>query len=258
MTARRFLVVPMMALALGLAACASSGSGTGPGSDAAKDAAHANVQLGVAYIQQGNLALAKEKLERAQKQAPRSAEVHTALAFLNEKLDLPQKAEEQYELATKLAPANADIKNNYAVFLCRNGKVDKAIQQFESAAKDRLYSTPWAALANAAVCLRGAKRGPEAIRYLEEAVKIRPDYAAAVFELADLQLELGAAAAAGKVVDSYLSIGIVSPDVLLVGVRAALARDDKPAAQVYVRRLRRDFPDTTQTKALPQLLGEKG
>jgi type IV pilus assembly protein PilF len=238
-----------------LAGCATSGGGSANDSS---DAARANVKLGIAYIQQNNLALANEKLERALKQAPRSPEVHTALAYLNERLDKPQKAEDEYELATKLAPANSDIKNNYAVFLCRSGKVDKAMLQFDAAAKDRLYSTPWAALTNAGVCLRGARRGPQAVGYLEQAVKIRPDYASAVFELADLQLELGAPVVAGQVVDRYLAIGRVSPDVLLVGVRAALARDDRAAAQVYVRRLRRDFPDADQTKALPPLLGEKG
>lgn len=239
-----------------LAGCVSSGGGGS--SDTIKEAARANVQLGIAYIQQGDLALAKEKLERAQKQAPRSAEVHTALAYLYQRLDRPQQAEAEFEQAMRLAPNSSDIRNNYAVYLCGNGKVDKALQQFDAAAKDRLYSTPWAALTNAAVCLRSAKRAPEAVPYLEQAVTARPDYAAAVFELADLQLELGAPAVAGQVVDRYLGIGLVSPDVLLVGVRAALARNDRTAAQLYARRLRRDFPDTVQTRALPQLLGERG
>jgi len=222
------------------------------------EAARANVQLGVAYMQQGNLALAKDKLDRALKQAPKSVEVHTALAFLYERLEKPQKAEEEYELAMRLGPASSEVRNNYAVYLCRNGKVDKAMAQFELAAKDRLYATPWAALTNAAVCLRSAKRGPDAVRYLDEALRVRPDYASAVFEMADLQLELGAPGLAGEAVDRFLSIGLVSPDVLLAGVRAALAREDRVAAQVYIRRLRRDFPDSVQTRALPQLLGERG
>jgi type IV pilus assembly protein PilF len=248
-------------LSLGLLLAASAIGGVAGAADAVglnPDAARANVQLGVAYMQQGNLALAKEKLDRALKQAPKSVDVHTALAYLYERLEKPQKAEEEYELAMRLAPASSDVRNNYAVYLCRNGKVDKALAQFDVAARDRLYATPWAALTNAAVCLRSAKRGQEAVRYLDEAIRIRPDYAAAVFEQADLQLELGAPGLAGEIVDRFLSIGLVSPDVLLAGVRAALAREDRGAAQVYIRRLRRDFPDSVQTRALPQLLGERG
>lgn len=222
------------------------------------EAARANVQLGVAYMQQGNLALAKEKLERALKQAPKSVDVHVALAYLYERLDKPQKVEEEYELAMRLAPGSSEVRNNYAVYLCRTGKVDKAMVHFDAASKDRLYATPWASMTNAAVCLRSAKRGAEAVRYLDEAIRVRPDYAAAVYELADLQIELGAPGVAGQVVDRYLSIGLVSPDVLLAGVRAALAREDRTAAQPYIRRLRRDFADSPQTQALAQLLNEKG
>ena len=61
-----------------LAGC--GGSPSKPGSNT--DAATYNLQLGVAYLQQGNLAVAKEKLERAYQQNPRDAEVHGALALL--------------------------------------------------------------------------------------------------------------------------------------------------------------------------------
>jgi type IV pilus assembly protein PilF len=245
-------------LAAGLAACVHTIDGVVGTKTSDKDAAHANVQLGVAYMQQGQMALAKEKLERAAKQAPNSVEVHTSLAFLYERLDHPAQAEAEYERALRISPGNSDVANNYAVYLCRTGKVDKALKNFDMAAKDRLYSTPWAALTNAAVCLRSVQRAPEAVNYLERALQQRPNYSNAVFELADLQLELGSPGVAGQVVDRYLAMGIASPDVLLVGVRAALARDDRPAAQVYARRLRRDFAESVQTKALPQLLGDRG
>ena len=96
------------------------------------------------------------------------------------------------------------------------------------------------------------------MKYLDQAIAVQPNFAPAVFELADLQLELGSPVIAGQVVDHYLAIGLASPDVLLVGLRAALARDDRPVVQSYARRLRKEYPDSVQTKALPQLLGERG
>lgn len=248
------LLAALTALAAGCASAPKAEFKAG----SSKDAAHANVQLGVAYMQQGQLAIAKEKLERAETQDPQSFEVHTALASLYQRLEQPEKADRQYQQALRLSPGNPDIANNYAVYLCQNHKVDQALQQFDSASKNRLYTTPWAALTNAGVCLRSAKRGPEAVKYLEQALNTRPDYVPAVFELADLQLELNAPAAATHVVDLYLALGRVSPDVLLVGLRAALARGDRQAADGFARRLRRDFPDSVQTRALPQLLGDRG
>jgi type IV pilus assembly protein PilF len=246
-------VIASAVLALTLSACASNSTQpAAPG----RDAAHANVQLGVAYMQQGQLALAKEKLERAAKQDPRSAEVHSALAYLNERLDRPDAADAEYRLALRLSPNNSEVGNNYAVFLCRNGKVDTALKQFDLAARDRLYTTPWAALTNAGVCLRSANRGGEAVRLLEQAIALRPQYTPAVFELADLQLELGSPGVAGLVVDRYLALGLTAPDVLLLGVRAALARDERPAAQTLARRLRREFANSEQAKSLTALLGD--
>jgi type IV pilus assembly protein PilF len=245
------LVALSIALAA-LAACVTTGDLQRPKSD--KDAAVANVKLGVAYMQQGNLALAKDKLERAEKQDPKNLEAHTSLAFLYEKLNKPEDAEKQYQAALHLSPGSADVSNNYAVFLCRSGKVDAAIKLFDSAAQDKLYSTPWAAYTNAAVCLRANKRGAEAVPYLEHAISLRPNYAPAVLELGDLQLELGHPDLAQNAVDRHLSMGLSTPEVLLIGVRAAIVRGDRVAADGYARRLRRDFPNSAQTRVLPQLL----
>jgi type IV pilus assembly protein PilF len=246
--------VLLVGFTLALAGCVSSGSSK----TSDRDAAVANVKLGVAYMQQGQLALAKEKLERAEKQDPRNVDVHTSLAFLYERLNDSKLAESQYRAAMRLSPGNAEVSNNYAVFLCRGGRVDEALEQFDKAAKDPLYRTPWAALTNSAVCLRSAKRSAEAVPYLESALRLRPNYAEAVLELGDAQIDLGKPEAAKLVVDRYLSMGQATPEVLLIGVRSALASGDRNAADVYARRLRRDFPNSPQARSLTQLMQGKG
>lgn len=248
---------PLLALACAvvLGGCVATG-GTSGRSSSTKDAAKANVQLGVAYMQQGQLALAKEKLERAAKQDPRGAEVHTALAYLNERLDRPAEADAEYRLALKLSPGNSEVANNFAVFLCRTGKVDDALKQFESATRDRLYTTPWAAYTNAGVCLRSVGRGGEAVALLQQALSIRPNYTPAVYELADLQLELGSPGVAGQVIDRYLALGLIAPDVLLLGIRAAMAREERQTALALARRLKREFPDSAEMRQVSTLLGE--
>ncbi len=150
------------------------------------------------------------------------------------------------------------MANTYAVFLCSNGKPDAGVKEFEAAARNPLYPTPWAALANAAVCLRAAKRDAEAVPYLQQAIQIRPNYAAAVTELADLQLDAGKPVEASDTVNRYLSIGLSSPEVLLVAVRVAQARGDANTANSLARRLRRDFPKSDQARAVGQFVNEKG
>ena len=63
-------------LALLLAACASNSQHK----DKPHEAAVYNVQLGLAYMNQGELERAKEKLDRALTQDPNSADVHSARA----------------------------------------------------------------------------------------------------------------------------------------------------------------------------------
>jgi type IV pilus assembly protein PilF len=145
------------------------------------------------------------------------------------------------------------------VFLCRTGKVDKALEMFDTASKNPLYRTPWAALTNSAVCLRSAKRNQEAAVYLERALILKPNYVQAVLEQGDTQLELGRPEIARSTVDRYLAQGgTPTPEVLLIGVRAALATGDRPAADNFARLLRRDFPNSQQTRSLSQLMQGKG
>jgi type IV pilus assembly protein PilF len=248
MTARG---ITLLSALLALAACTSSNPNRPID---AKEAAGANVRLGTAYLQQGNLPLAKEKLEKAEKQDPRSYEVQYAMALLSEQLNQVSEAEKHYQSALKLAPNNAGVSNAYAVFLCRNEKIDQALKLFDTTMRDPLYATPWVSATNAAICLRSDKRNADAVPYLERAIALRPDYFPAVIELADLQIGAGKPDLARRAVDNFLQIGRKSADVLLVGVRAAMAQGDRSGSDLYARLLRRDFPDSAQTRALPQLL----
>lgn len=246
-------LLPVLGAAL-LVACVSSQQDTGSRQVDNKEAARTRVQLGVAYMQQGNLALAKENLDVAERHDPGSFEVHWAKAQLSERLNLPKDAERHYQAAMRLRPDNPEIQNTYAVFLCQQGEVDRALPLFDRVMENRLYRTPWAVATNAAVCLRADKRHADAVPYLQRAVAMRPDFTEAVVELADAQLALAKPDEAQTVVDSFLAIGFKSPDVLVLGVRAALARGNRAAADNYARLLRRDFPNSAQASLLPQLL----
>jgi type IV pilus assembly protein PilF len=148
-----------------LAGCMSSTGGNNlapPEQSETEKAAALNKQLGTVYLRQGNLALAKEKLERAEKLNPRDAETHSVLALLYERLDIPAEVDAHYRTAIRLAPKNPQIINNYAVYLCQHGRADEGVKRFLESARNPLYRTPELAYTNAGVCLRAAKRYEEA------------------------------------------------------------------------------------------------
>jgi type IV pilus assembly protein PilF len=220
-------------------------------------AGEANLQLGAAYLQQGNLPVAKEKLEKAAKQTPKDPVVHGMLGLLYHRLGDDKLAEKEYRTALELAPADPEQLNNYAVFLCDVGRVDEGVSRFEEAAKNPLYRTPWAAYTNAGVCLRGAKRDADArVRFLR-AIQVNRDYTEAVLQLADLDMSEHNAADAYKRITDYLKTNPTTPEVLLLGWRAAHELNDPVGAAQMAWRMQSDFPDSDQAHTLARMSGGK-
>lgn len=218
--------------------------------DSAK-AAEANLNLGVAYYRADNLVLAKDKLERAREQNPRSAQVRGALALLYARLGDHARAESEFTAAARLAPSDPEQLNNYAVYLCGRGNVDAGVQLLTKAAVNPLYSTPWVAWTNAGVCLRAAQRDGEAVVQFEKALKAQPGYAEAAFQYADLDLERGQSALALQRVEGWLAANPrATPELLFTGWRAARAAEEPLSAMSLARRLQKDFPSSSQTLAL--------
>jgi len=234
-----------------LIGCVSSdGSKALKREDPTEAAAKTNIQLGIAYLQQGNYTVAREKLERSLKQNPKDPDVHTTLGLLYDRTGEPKLADKHYQEALKLAPDNPDVSNNYAIYLCKRGRVDEGVERFSAVAANKYYRTPEVALTNAGVCLRNAKRLDEAQAKFIGAIKLRPDYSEATVQLANLHIERGQVPEARKVVDSYLGAFRPKPDVLFAAVTVARAAKDKMSEEKFSRALRLEFPESAQARAL--------
>jgi type IV pilus assembly protein PilF len=234
-----------------LAGCVSS-DGRKPlkQEDPKEAAAKLNIQLGTAYLQQGKFSLAREKLERSAKQDPRNPDVHTSLGLLYDRTGDKPLADKHFREALRLAPDRPDISNNYAIYLCKNGRVDEAVERFSAVAANKYYTTPEVALSNAGVCLRGAKRFDEAQQKFVAAIRAKPNYSEPTAQLANLYLERAQPAEARKVVDTYLNAFRPNADVLYAGVSVARAQKDKMAEEKFTRTLRIEFADSPQARSL--------
>jgi type IV pilus assembly protein PilF len=256
MNARTVAAVPRLlaagAASLLLVACGGT-SPQRPERTRAQTAGSLNLQLGIAYLQQGNLALAKEKLDRAAAQNPRDPIVHSARALLAEKLGNEREAEKLYLSAERLAPDSPDISNSFAVFLCRTGHPDEGVKRFQAVARNPLYRSPEIAYTNAGVCQRGAGKLDEASTSFARALATRPNHAEAVFQIADLDLARGRPADASAVLERFLGAFRPTPDLLFLGVRIAREMGDRAAEERYARRLRVEYPDSDQLRKLPTL-----
>jgi type IV pilus assembly protein PilF len=257
MTARLARVSSLLLIgvvALALSACSS----TNKRAQKKSDASNYNMQLGMAYLNQGDLGLAKEKLERAAAENPGDPNVHSAMAMLQDRLGHPEAADKEFRAALNLGPRSPDVLNNYAVYLCRTGRTDEGVKSFEEAARNPLYRTPEAAYTNAGVCLRGAKRDTQAAMSFQRALQVRPNFAEAAFQLSDLYFARGELPDAREVIDRFTSTFEPTPDLLLLGVRISRKQADRRAEEQFARKLRMDFPSSDQARALAELSRNPG
>jgi type IV pilus assembly protein PilF len=216
----------------------------------AKAAAKINLQLGLGYLQQGNLPIAKEKLERARSQDPHNAEIYGAMALLDQRLGKDKEADKEFRTALDMDSRDPAMLNNYAVFLCSHQRPDEGVRYFEQAATNPLYTTPWAAYTNAGVCLRAAHRDADAARRFARALQSNPAYSEAVYQASDLDLQQQKLADARFRIELFLLNNPPTPDLLLLAYRIAQAQNDAGAQQRYGGRLMQEFPNSEQAHAL--------
>ena len=219
-------------------------------SHAQADAAADNVQLAMAYMQEGNLARAKEKLDRAMQEDPTNPNVHSVYGRFYERINDLKGAEREFREAMRLAPGDPGQLNSYGVYLCNQHRVDEGVTKMLQVANNPLYRTPEAAYTNIGVCLLTAHRDEEAESAFRRALAARPDFAEAAYQLADTELEHGRALEARAVVEKFLKQYDPTPDLLLLAWRASHALDDSRGADQYAKMLRTYFPTAEQVRSL--------
>jgi type IV pilus assembly protein PilF len=213
-------------------------------------AAKINMQLGLGYLQEGNLPIAKEKLERARSMDPHNPEIHGAMALLDERLGKDKDADKEFRTALELDSHDPAMLNNYAVFLCSHERADEGVRYFEQAASNPLYPTPWAAYTNAGVCMRAVHRDAEAAQRFARALRANPAYSEAVYQASDLDFQQHKLPDARFRIDVFLLTNPSTPDLLLLAYRIAQAQNDAVAQQRYAARLAQEFPNSDQARAL--------
>lgn len=251
MNVSRVLILPLGAsLLLMLTACVTTKSPHLSDTNAVADAAADNVQLAMAYMQQGNLARAKEKLDRAMQEDPSNANLHSVYAMFYERINDQKKAESEFREAMRLAPTDPGQVNFYGTYLCRQHRVDEGVTKLMQVANNPLYRTPEVAYTNIGVCLLTVHRDEEAETAFRRALAARPDFAEAAYQLADTELQHGRAIEARDRIDKFLKQYNPTPDLLLLGWRASRTLDDAHGAAQYAKTLRAEFPGSEQAAAL--------
>ena len=97
------------------------------------------VELGIAYLRQGDTLRAKENIHKALDVDPRSPEAHASLALVFQQEQEWTLAESHFEKAIALDPKNSAARNNFGAFLFAQGRAEEAVAQLQVAVSDQFY-----------------------------------------------------------------------------------------------------------------------
>lgn len=247
----RHSLIAILLFALAAQGCATGGNAPAKGKSDRQEAARVHVELGQRYLAQGKLDFAMEKLQKALQFDPNSADAHTVIAVLYERISDPKQAEEHYRRAVELQPKLGGPNNNYGTFLCQSGKYDEAEKYFQRAVADPFYKTPDIALTNAGVCLLHGGRLDQAEADFRRAVELNPSNSQALYHLAGALYQKNDYFRARAFIQRYEAQGEqITPEALLLGHDIESKLGNRSAARDYARRLRQEFPDSLQARTL--------
>lgn len=237
-----------------ISACSSSGKRS-PETKAEKTErlVTLNIQLGTGYMGEGRYDVALERLNKALSFDPKSAQAHTVIAVLYERIQKTELAETHYKKAVELDPQSGDANNNLGTFLCRQQKYDEANVHFKMAYENPFYKTPVIALTNAGSCSLKNQKPDLAEQYLRAALKQDISYPDALFLLAKIMHQSGRNLKSRAFLQRYESVARLSPDFLWLAYRVEYALNDNKASKGYAFKLKTQYPDSLQTRWLNEV-----
>nr|VFJ48181.1 MAG: type IV pilus assembly protein PilF [Candidatus Kentron sp. FW] len=209
-----------------------------------------HTQMAIAYMEEGNLELARERLERALAIKADHPEAHNALGSLYQRLNEPEKAERHYRHAISFNPSYSNACNNLGVLLCVTDRQMEADGYFLKAIANPHYRKPEVAMGNAGDCAYSTGNLQKAETYFRRALSFSMKLPGPLLRMAELSFSKGHGLAAREYLQRYLDIGTHSPRSLWLGIRIENLLDNQDAVSSYALLLRTHHPDSRETRLL--------
>ena len=214
-----------------------------------RERARIHTELGAGYFGQNQLGIALEEFTEATQIDPTYAMAYNGLGLVHSALREDAKADNSFKKAILLEPNNSESRNNYGTFLCSRGRYDESIAQFLEAVKNPLYVTPGIAYMNAGICSLRKNDESNAELYLQKALQAQPVLDQAAYHLAVIEFNRGKPLRAREYLQNPLA-NSPTPDMLWLGIKVERQLGGRDAEASYALQLRKNYPNSEQTKAL--------
>ena len=215
------------------------------------------VELGIAYLMQGDTICAKENMHKALDVDPRSPEAHASLALSFQQEQEWTLAESLFEKAIALDPKNSAARNNFGAFLYAQGRAEEAIAQLQVAVSDQSYARRGQALENLGFAHKSLADIDEAKVAFDRVLSLNLKLGRSMTELALLHFDEEAFEQA-RLLDARLDEfgSLSSRRLLLCGLVAHHFSDEARAQDCYAA-MKKRYPRTDDAKRLGDLVEER-
>ncbi|MEW8506317.1 MAG: type IV pilus biogenesis/stability protein PilW [Candidatus Thiodiazotropha sp.] len=245
---------PLFLLFLFLSGCATQQQTTDAtgnlGREKRNSPAKIYVEMGMAYMRDGQSAVALQKLKKALEVDEKSAEANNVIAILYEQLGETDRAGIHFDRAIELDGRDPYIRNARGSYNCRLARYDAALIDFEEALANPLYPTPWVAMTNAGLCVERSGDEVKAENFYRRALSANASYPVALFQMAEVSLQQEKDLSARAYLERYHSEVKPTAASLWLGIQIEKRLRDLAKSTEYRNRLLKVFPDAPEVQLL--------
>lgn len=211
--------------------------------------ARLRLELGAAYLQEGQPQVALDEVKQAINIDPGYADAFNLRGLAYLRLNNPSLAAVSFERALLLNPRDANAAHNLGVLRCQQARFDDATQHFEQALLNAEYARQPRNFVAQALCHASADKPLLAETMLQRALSLDADEPAATYHLARLHFERGDARAAQRHVLKLNSSAASNAASLWLGIRIERLLNNQDAMHVLAEQLRARFGQSRELNA---------
>jgi type IV pilus assembly protein PilF len=190
-------------------------------------------------------------VDKALEIEPDYPQANYVMAMLQTELSRRDKADEYYRKALAADPEYSVAAHDYAIFLCKGGKVEEAMTYFKSALNNPLYDRKTLTNLRAGECLMDMRTDRrDAEPYFQAALTADPRLGPALYYMADISYARNNYLQARAYIERYFAVGPDTAASLLLAVRIESHLKDPKAARRYAARLMEKFATSDEAKQL--------
>lgn len=211
-------------------------------------AAKTRIELGMGYLNKGQMAPAKYNFEKAIEMAPNNPDAYLAMAYYYQAVGDKASAQKTYEELVSKYSNNPDVLNNYGTFLCRNQNYAEADTMFQRAVVQPHYLRMDDSYENAGICANQAGKKAKALEYYRLAFGYNPNKIRLMLAMAETSLDMHKPDEALKWLTNYRKKASETPQSLWLSLRTAQEQGRIAEMHVFGQSLIQQFPSSTQAK----------